>query len=240
MLPDSNAVHVEYPTHTGGIALPGSASAESVSLSRVPDALDQSVGEALISTRVSDTTISTFATAHGTQTFIEIPSPNAVAEYSFELAMPDDAIATVERDGSMAIRDRAGDLLSGYESPWALDANGQAVPTSFRIDGDVLYQSVDLTATDAYPVIADPSDLWGWTACIGVVLAEVAGNAAVASKFAKLVTRFGSIQRTVEIMLRAWRASTSASKRRDAVIQAVGALAAEIIGVNAIKDACFS
>lgn len=238
---DATTVQVDYTTHVVGIHLPGvETSTKSVDLAEVPDGLARSKGEALLTTEYGSSTISTFATDEGTQTFIEIPAPNSPTEYAFDLTIPDDAVIGVEADGSVAIRDQRGNLLSGYEAPWAIDANGVSVATSFRIEGSTLIQTVDLNGATAYPVIADPSDLWGWAACIGTVLAEVAGNALVAAKFAKLVTKFGTIQRAVEIMVRAWRASSDVNKRTQAVLKAVGAVGAEILGVTAIKNACFS
>lgn len=237
--PDSQTITVAHAAYTGSLTLPGAPTSDEVDASSVPRALDNTVGDALVSTELAGATITAYPAASGSQTFIEIPSADAPSEYAFGLALPEGATAAVEQDGSVAIRDEAGDLLSGYDVPWAIDAAGAAVPTSFRIEGDTLIQSVDLSAA-TFPVIADPSDLWGWAGCIGTVLAEVAGNALVAAKFAKLVTRFGTIQRTVEIMVRAWRASTDANKRVQAVVTAVGGLGAEILGVTSIKNACFS
>lgn len=238
--PGSTTVNVAQSTYVSELTLPGTPTSTQADRSLVPDSLDNTTGDALVSTEVFGATITSFPAGDRSQTFIEIPASSAPSEYAFALDMPEGATAAVEHDGSVAIRDRQGILLSGYDVPWAIDADGNAVPTSFRIDGDVLVQSVDLSATSAFPVIADPSDLWGWAGCIGTVLAEVAGNALVAAKFAKLVTKFGTIQRTVEIMVRAWRASSDANKRTQAVIAAVGGLGAEILGVTAIKNACFS
>lgn len=70
-------------------------------------------------------------------------------------------------DGSVALFDGDGTSLGGFHTPWAYDANGEAVPTSFRIEGDTLIQTVDLSSTTAYPIIADPdrgTEWWGvWT-----------------------------------------------------------------------------
>ena len=45
--------------------------------------------------------------------------------------------------------------VAGVLAPWAIDADAQAVPTRFTLDGTTLVQTVD--HDDAvYPVVADP------------------------------------------------------------------------------------
>lgn len=113
------------------------------------------------------------------------------------------------------------------------------MPTHFRLDGAVLVQTVDFDEDTAFPVTADPSDFWGWTTCVATVTAEVAANALVAGKVAKLVARFGSIQRTFQILYRAWNAAASWNNKWQAVVAAGGGLAGELLGVTSIKEACF-
>lgn len=45
-------------------------------------------------------------------------------------------------------------------APWAVDANGKNVPTSYEVRGDELFQVVHPDSTTAYPVVADPSWIW--------------------------------------------------------------------------------
>lgn len=63
-----------------------------------------------------------------------------------------------------------------------------AVQTKFTLEGDVFVQTIEFNQDTAFPVVADPSDFWGWTKCVGVVTAEIAMNALVALKVAKLVS----------------------------------------------------
>lgn len=46
--------------------------------------------------------------------------------------------------------------LGQISAPWAVDANGTQLPTSYRLDGDTLTQHVE-TADAAYPIVADPA-----------------------------------------------------------------------------------
>jgi hypothetical protein len=47
------------------------------------------------------------------------------------------------------------------EQPWAVDAVGKSLPTSFSWDGQRLTQHVN-TAGAVFPVVADPHYTWGW------------------------------------------------------------------------------
>ena len=80
-------------------------------------------------------------------------------EYRFDGAIPDGHAARIESDGSVSITDTLGNPAGGWAQPWAIDAAGAAVATSFRIDGTTLVQTVD-HAGATYPVLADPCGGW--------------------------------------------------------------------------------
>lgn len=50
-------------------------------------------------------------------------------------------------------------LLGAIDAPWAIDAKGKSLETSYLIKGNRLIQEVD-TAAAAFPVVADPSFRW--------------------------------------------------------------------------------
>lgn len=78
-------------------------------------------------------------------------------EYAYDF---DADAASLERleDGSVVVRGTDGRALGAIEAPWAFDARGRAVETSFRIEGLRLVQTVQHDAPDiAYPVLADPT-----------------------------------------------------------------------------------
>ena len=54
--------------------------------------------------------------------------------------------------------------LAYIEAPWALDAQGNAVPTSYEVRGMTLVQTVEHQGA-AYPVVADPSFSCGFMYC---------------------------------------------------------------------------
>ena len=105
---------------------------------------------------------------------IKITSADAPTVYRFSDAVPDGHSAYVHADGSVRFVDAAGvEADAGIAAPWALDAAGTAIPTSFALDGTTLIQTVDHTGA-AYPVVADP--LW-WVA-VAVYVTYVALRAA--------------------------------------------------------------
>src|SRR5690606_38049677 len=60
--------------------------------------------------------------------------------------------------------------LATIEAPWAVDGAGNAVNTSYTLDGNTLTQTVEVGADTVFPVVADPS--WTWWAekgakCVG-------------------------------------------------------------------------
>ncbi len=69
--------------------------------------------------------------------------------------------STAWSSGLVVSGDGAGEgLLASVghvDAPWAVDATGRRVPTTYRIEGSNIIQSVDLRAARAFPVVADPN-----------------------------------------------------------------------------------
>ena len=64
---------------------------------------------------------------------------------------------TQAEDGSIMVLDAEGNVDAVIAKPWAKDANGTDVPTSYEINGTNLTQVVDhRTGAFTYPVTADP------------------------------------------------------------------------------------
>lgn len=56
------------------------------------------------------------------------------------------------------IVDRDGNILSTIDEPWAKDANGSDVETFYEVHGNTLTQMIRFTASNAFPIIADPTN----------------------------------------------------------------------------------
>lgn len=85
---------------------------------------------------------------------IEIHSADAPRTYAFSLG--GDAEVIPLEDGGASVRDATGSLLGIFEPAWAVDANGDAVPTWYEVRGSTMVQHVGFSSTTAFPVVADP------------------------------------------------------------------------------------
>jgi hypothetical protein len=105
------------------------------------------------------------------QQVVTIKDASASHKYTFGL---DSRITPVPQgDGSVALTARLKDVdprvaasstmvgVGTVAPAWAIDANGQRVPTHYEIRGNSIVQVIDFTADTAFPVIADPQ-YWYW------------------------------------------------------------------------------
>jgi len=191
-VPGTNTVITDAGTESVGITLPGTVTSETVSKPEtVPTDLFVGQGEPVLSTRINGAVVSSYATGKGTQTLISVASSSADHEFRFPLSLPAGSQATVEADGSVAVRTAEGEIIGGYRIPWAYDALGHAVATN------------------------------------------------TAARVAKLAAKSEGTQRTFETLFRAWNSASSWDRKIQALTNAGGSLALEIIGVGVIKAACF-
>ncbi|MHA7274135.1 hypothetical protein ACX80Z_11935 [Arthrobacter sp. TMT4-20] len=225
----SQATVVDKDATAGTLALtiPGELTDEqTISPTDIPSSLFEGEGDALINTELQHAAISTFATAGGTQSIIRIDSAAADTDYSFDLSLPTGATAAVLGDGSITISDEDGIKLGSVDAPWAYDANGDTVPTSFTVDGGTLIQTVDHSKVTAFPVVADPSTVWGWALCTASIGALVAGNLLIASK----ITKLGGVAKVV--------AKLKVAKNAQARYKALIAFFGEFTGIGAVLNNC--
>lgn len=142
------------------LALPGEVTTPSPSdLTAVPAGLFHG-NDPLLKTDLTEASVTAYATAYGSQSIISVEGSSAPREYRFDLGLPEGSVATVSEDGSVRITDDGGQPLGLVHAPWAYDANGVKVPTSFSLVGSDLVQTIAHDTTTAYPVKADPSIQW--------------------------------------------------------------------------------
>ncbi|WP_419998080.1 DUF2599 domain-containing protein [Streptomyces boninensis] len=84
-----------------------------------------------------------------------LKSAAAPTEFTYPVEVPDGGRLTKGKDGSVAVLDARGAPVGAIEAPWAKDADGRAVPTTYRIEGEKLIQTVRHQGA-AHPVVADP------------------------------------------------------------------------------------
>jgi len=90
------------------------------------------------------------------QALVRIESASAPTEYRFPVDISGGGRLVLQEDGSVLVVDDDGRTAGTFISPWAVDANGQPVPTSYAIDGATLIQRIAITGDTAFPVTADP------------------------------------------------------------------------------------
>jgi hypothetical protein len=97
-------------------------------------------------------------TAGGVQLLSVIESRAASESYSYELTIPNDHRLETTVDGGARIVDAQGTAKVEFESAWAQDASGAAVPTHYAVDGNTLTQVVEHKDLEhvSYPIVADP------------------------------------------------------------------------------------
>ncbi|MCP4309044.1 MAG: hypothetical protein GY788_30060 [bacterium] len=98
----------------------------------------------------------------GAVTLIEIVDKTAPDKYTFEFDLPKGwELEKPAESGAVTILDADGESVGAVAPPWAVDADGNALATSFAVHGkNRLVQTVDHDGA-AYPVLADPSITFG-------------------------------------------------------------------------------
>ena len=104
----------------------------------------------------------------GAREAITITGSNAPTTYAFPLTVPAGAslVPDSNGDGGYSIQSTPSNGVTiqygKIGAPWAKDANGNPVPTSYSIQGNTLIQTVNFTNSTAFPVVADPMLTLGW------------------------------------------------------------------------------
>lgn len=120
-------------------------------------------------------TLVTVSAAHGAKSIIKssdsstslITVLESGSSASFEMKLPADYRAEVQDDGTVSLVSLStNQSIRFIEAPWAVDAVGKALDTSYRVEGSTLVQSV-VTDGAVYPIVADPQ--FGWMGIFPVV-----------------------------------------------------------------------
>ncbi|MFJ3875831.1 hypothetical protein ACIPW5_00065 [Streptomyces sp. NPDC090077] len=180
-LPASSAGEVFVATGTGervSIGLPETKDSAGVSTGR---------GTTVYPDAAPGADLAVQATADGARALVVIKDKSAPKEYGFDLGLPSGAEVKQLADGSLlVVKDRMP--LGLLDAPWAKDANGNPVATSYRVEGNRIVQTVAFDDSTAFPVVADPN----WKA-IASAFQKIGGFAkAVGGKYADFQQWFNS------------------------------------------------
>ncbi|MGI5532477.1 hypothetical protein ACQEVX_35450 [Streptomyces syringium] len=101
----------------------------------------------------------------GARTLVTLKDAAAPTEQRFTLNLPKDARVIPDATGGYHVVKPAGQGVSmtvgAIEAPWAKDAHGKPVATSYKLDGNQLIQQVETNKDTVFPVVADPKITWG-------------------------------------------------------------------------------
>lgn len=103
----------------------------------------------------------------GVRTMISISDENAPKEYEFTYDLPEGYCLIMGKelnnaeinDDAIGIVNSEGYAVAIIDSPWALDAKGNTIPTKYRIEGNTVVQEIEFDKDTKFPVVADPSTI---------------------------------------------------------------------------------
>lgn len=99
---------------------------------------------------------------HGLRVIEVIHGPSAPGEYLTHFSSDREIDPVFMEDGTIFLHDTEGDYLGHLDPPWAVDANGKSVPTSYSWRDGTLVQHVEHSSGDyQYPIVSDPT--WNYT-----------------------------------------------------------------------------
>ncbi|MFC8599905.1 hypothetical protein [Isoptericola sp. NPDC057191] len=107
---------------------------------------------------------------------IQTVTQDADGPHEFTYTFGDDITPVLADDGTVELRQKVQDgvviVIGAVDKPWAADANGAAVPTTYTVEAGNLVQTVAPSGSTAYPVVADPKITFGRNIYINFTRAE--------------------------------------------------------------------
>ncbi len=207
---------VEIPVDAADpLVLDGAGGEVAVELPAVPgvgDGVVDESGAVVFESDVSPVSLAAQATVDGAlQVLVVIDDATAPTEYRFEMTVPSGAILRETAEGGAEVVGHDGAVVSVVAPPWAVDASGAPIPTSYRVEASALVQVVNHEGA-SYPVVADPKITFGWGIYVYMTGSEVyswataitaAGGIAglVGCEFAKLPVVIGRAVRVLCITI---------------------------------------
>ncbi|WP_228977024.1 hypothetical protein [Streptomyces sp. DH12] len=101
----------------------------------------------------------------GVRTLVTLKDSTASQEQRFPLVLGDDVRLVDDGDGGYLLArqevDGIGEVIATVDAPWAKDATGRPIDTSYRLEGNTLVQTVQTSEDTTFPVVADPKITFG-------------------------------------------------------------------------------
>ncbi|MGW2275876.1 hypothetical protein [Streptomyces yangpuensis] len=170
MATDRGLVTVTTPASAEGQLSVAASDGSAVTMT-LPAAVDaagatSAAGTTVYPNAAANTDLAAQATvAGGARALVTLKNADAPTTQRFDLGLPEGASLVADGAGGYDIVTSAGGagvVARGHiDAPWAKDANGKAVPTSYSLDGNTLVQKIETSFDTAFPVVADPHYTWG-------------------------------------------------------------------------------
>ena len=155
----SDKVEVTLPTElSDGIAV-DAMSGYTVRVEPLVVAQEGQVDEAGIVTYEASE-VSVFAAADGdggVSIGTVIPTSDAPTRYEYRVSTGSGTQLELNPDGTVNVLDTEGRYAATIDSPWAIAADGSAIPTWYEVQGDIVVQVVAHDSSTEFPVVADPA-----------------------------------------------------------------------------------
>ncbi|MGE7684946.1 DUF2599 domain-containing protein [Peribacillus simplex] len=90
----------------------------------------------------------------GFRQLFSIESESSPKTYKIDLKL-DEGSKLVEKNGLYFVENSEGEIIFNIGKAWATDSEGNFIESSFKQEGDSLYQTINYTGTN-YPLTADP------------------------------------------------------------------------------------
>lgn len=144
---EGNVLIVDSATGAVSVTLPVSSNADSALIEGVP-VLSDGESSDIVPVTLEDGSVAIHSVMN---------DASAPASYRYTFNMDAGTrLVLDEKDGSVVALNAEGVPDFFVAAPWAADANGHPVSTSYTVEGDALVQHVQVDPSTAFPVVADP------------------------------------------------------------------------------------
>lgn len=97
---------------------------------------------------------------------VQTITPDAQGPHTFTYTFGEGITPILGDDGTVELVQEVSDgiamTIGTVERPWAADATGATIPTTYQVEGDALVQNIEPTADVVYPIVADPKLTKTW------------------------------------------------------------------------------
>nr|WP_237330046.1 DNRLRE domain-containing protein [Streptomyces sp. BA2] len=243
---EENTVSIPWDGKNNGIAIKNGQMPNKLSVPQDSTKGTQVGGNVVyISTGAVDTVAQPTADG-GSRTLNILKNSSAPKDYETGFTFPAGMKAVQHDDGSVSLCSEGDENAEQapqkepagfFEAPWAKDANGKDLPTSYKVVGNKLVQHVEFDANTAFPIVIDPS-WWSTTKkilkCAGAIATFIwqftpQGSTKRVITAVKLVKKLGVKKTANLIMTYAKRRKLTSAHRK--AVQA-------LMGIPVLKAAC--